>query len=197
MKIKCFLLEPTERQFQSLRRFTYSEFCPGTKSGHAASVPIEDADHNDDCVAWPRDDPRWPTRCSCGYVFQQTDEWQLFSWRQYRRADTGEVFSLHPTQSQPAPSGALWFATWFADVSQYCGLDGKSLIVRTPAGDWMVDSRANNCTLPNDNEHKCWCRHGDAPNITVDKVGLTCAAGAGSIQCGNYHGFLRDGYLVD
>ncbi len=27
----------------------------------------------------------------------------------------------------------------------------------------------------------------------VDKNGLTCAAGAGSIQAGDYHGFLRDG----
>jgi hypothetical protein len=39
-------------------------------------------------------------------------------------------------------------------------------------------------------------RHGEAPNITVDKNGVTCGAGAGSIQCGSYHGFLRNGELV-
>lgn len=33
--------------------------------------------------------------------------------------------------------------------------------------------------------------------ITVDKNGTTCAAGAGSISAGPYHGFLRNGQLVD
>lgn len=44
--------------------------------------------------------------------------------------------------------------------------------------------------------HKCWCRHGEAPNFTVDKNGVTCIAGAGSIQIGNYHGFLQNGFLT-
>jgi len=57
----------------------------------------------------------------------------------------------------------------------------------------MIDSRASNCTLPDDNVHKCWVRHGEAPNFTVDKNGATCAAGAGSIQTSNWHGFLRNG----
>lgn len=47
--------------------------------------------------------------------------------------------------------------------------------------------------MPDDAEHRCWIRHGEPPLITVDKNGLTCAAGAGSIQCRDYHGFLRDG----
>jgi hypothetical protein len=61
----------------------------------------------------------------------------------------------------------------------------------------MIDSRASNCTLPNDREHKCWIRHGTPPDLTVDKNGKTCAAGAGSIQLGNYHGFLRNGHLEE
>lgn len=53
-----------------------------------------------------------------------------------------------------------------------------------------------NCTMPYDYEHRCWVRHGEPPAITVDKQGHTCAAGAGSIQCGSYHGFLEDGALT-
>jgi hypothetical protein len=71
------------------------------------------------------------------------------------------------------------------------------LCVRTPGGDWVIDSRASNCPLKEDNTHKCWPRQGTAPSITVDKAfGNTCGAGGGSIISGNYHGFLRDGFLV-
>lgn len=71
------------------------------------------------------------------------------------------------------------------------------LCVQTPGGVWQIDSRASNCGLPYDYDHRCWVRHGDPPNITVDKDGKTCAAGAGSIQCGTYHGFLQGGALTD
>lgn len=74
--------------------------------------------------------------------------------------------------------------------------DGPVLSVMTPGGVWRIDSRASNCTMPYDYEHRCWVRHGTPPLVTVDKDGNTCAAGAGSIQCGDYHGFLRDGKLV-
>jgi hypothetical protein len=72
-------------------------------------------------------------------------------------------------------------------------------MVRCPNGsDWHVDGRASNCTMPTDKVHKCWVRHGDprASNLTVDKNGFTCAAGAGSIQAGDYHGFLQAGVLT-
>lgn len=74
--------------------------------------------------------------------------------------------------------------------------DGRWLVVRLPNGhDWCIDSRCNNCTRPNDNAHRCWIRHGEPPNITVDKNGVTCSAGGGSIQSGDFHGFLRNGVL--
>lgn len=42
---------------------------------------------------------------------------------------------------------------------------------------------------------RCWVRHGEPPIVTVNKDGLTCAAGAGSIGIGGgeryYHGFLQ------
>lgn len=45
--------------------------------------------------------------------------------------------------------------------------------------------------------HKCWVRHGTPPRVTVDKDGLTCGAGAGSIAVPGYHGHLQNGYLTD
>lgn len=95
--------------------------------------------------------------------------------------------------SKDLPIGSMYFT----DYDYYHkGEDGRTLWVKLPNGDmWCVDSRASNCTKPEDTEHRCWVRHGEAPNITVDKVGNTCSAGAGSIQSGSYHGFLRNGYL--
>lgn len=110
----------------------------------------------------------------------------------YRRTDTGEERALREWQSVP---GGMYFAPWMSDYKDWVGTDGRSLIVITPGGAWNVDSRASNCTLPSDTEHKCWVRHGEAPEITVDKNGKTCGAGAGSIAQKNYHGFLRNGYL--
>lgn len=110
----------------------------------------------------------------------------------YKRTDTGEEMYL-----SDAPVGAIWRAEWYEDMKELCGEDGKSYIVKTPGGDWAIDSKASNCTKPDDNLHKCWCRHGEAPNFTVNKVGNTCAAGAGSIIIGKYHGFLRNGELTD
>lgn len=74
---------------------------------------------------------------------------------------------------------------------------GPVLSVMTPGGVWRIDSRASNCGSPYDYDHRCWVRHGEPPAITVDKDGKTCVAGGGSIQCGDYHGFLRDGALTD
>lgn len=46
--------------------------------------------------------------------------------------------------------------------------------------------------------HKCWVRHGTPPGevVHVDKNGITCGAGAGSIAIPNWHGFLHNGELV-
>lgn len=127
--------------------------------------------------------------CDCGDLSCGT----MVTRSLFRRADTGELVTL-----QEAPPGAMWDATWFNDDPAYTGADGISLVVRTPGGTWMVDSRCGNCGLPEDDVHKCWVRHGDPRlpgQIHVDKAGVTCPAGAGSIQCGSYHGFLHHGVL--
>ena len=86
---------------------------------------------------------------------------------------------------------------------------------------WYVDGRASNCTVPckcgqsyaahyedqtgkcdgykpaDDGAHRCWIRHGEPPLVTVNKQGVTCGAGAGSIVSpSGWHGWLRDGALV-
>jgi hypothetical protein len=114
----------------------------------------------------------------------------------YRRTDTGKIVG---TLSE-VPIGAMWYADWYPD--DFCNPQlgsGKALVVKTPGGDWLVDQQASNCTMPDDvhqKEHHCWIIHGTPPNITVNKNGATCKAGGGSIAQANWHGFLRDGYLV-
>jgi hypothetical protein len=90
-------------------------------------------------------------------------------------------------------AGAMWLAVWYPKNFTWVNETGPHLIVKTPGGEWDIDSRASNCTMPEDKLHRCWIRQGIAPAITVNKQGLTCDAGAGSIAVGNYHGFLIQG----
>jgi hypothetical protein len=110
------------------------------------------------------------------------------------RSDTGE---RHERNCEFG-AGAMWFATWYGPkYSEWQNQAGPPLIVRCPGErDWNIDSRCSNCGLPDDRLHRCWVRHGEPPNITVDKAGVTCSAGAGSIVLPNWHGFLRNGELV-
>lgn len=77
------------------------------------------------------------------------------------------------------------------------GCEGRHVWAVLPDGHaWDIDARASNCTRP-DEPHHCWVRHNDPETetaiFTVDKDGDTCAAGAGSIDDGTYHGFLTNG----
>jgi hypothetical protein len=207
-RIKCFMLESTGKVSVSLRRYSESSsidknICPVNGSYHNARVLIEEEPvirdekgyvDNGSKSAPPHNDPRWPAQCACGYVFSESDEWQRFTEEIYKRVDTGEELHL-----RDAPSGAMWYAWWLDDM--YTPQGEHNLVVKTPGGEWTVDGQANNCTMKDDMmqvKHHCWIRHGEPPNVTVSKEGgPTCGAGAGSIQCNNYHGFLRNGYLED
>jgi len=205
MGIKCFWLEPTDKRALYLRRFVFSErglVCSSNPLGiHNASVRIEDVPAEYEEQEGRRyltevipetfqDDPRWPLSCTCGYQFQGADEWRVSQDGLYRRSDTSQVIPL-----RDAGPGAMWNADWMSGIWQ--GDDGRCLVVKLPNGsDWVIDSQASNCTMPDDHDqkrHHCWIRHGEPPLITVDKEGVTCGAGAGSIQSGDYHGFLRNG----
>ena len=209
MSVKCFMVHETTRFRATLRRFTFSSVtdCPGRpKCGHDASSAeigvLEGYRRPDGC--WdlaeierantpPRDDPRWPTKCdACDYRFASEDHWQLFTDHIYVD-DAGKEYSLR----KPVP-GMMWHSDWGGEWMK--GPDGKSLHVCCPDGhEWCIDARASNCTKKDDagpfgKAHRCWCRHGTPPLVTVDKVGLTCAAGGGSIMSPRgYHGFLRAG----
>ena len=107
--------------------------------------------------------------------------------------ELGREFHLgdHPsieqdwTTIQPAPIGAMWGCDWFAGCHESSGLrydrnpDGLVLCVRCPGGDWLIDG-------PSDSGGS-WSRTGVAPNITVTP----------SILQPRYHGWLRDGHLVE
>jgi hypothetical protein len=192
--------------------------CPLPWGYHDASViigeqpetgqPISDPDHLPELgyfTAPTKDDLRWPTHCSCGYAFQANDRWQVFTEPLYRATDGHWEGPL-----RDAPVGAMYNAEWMADLEMFRGPDGLSLHVVTPGGPWCVDQEASNCTRTQYEDagegsrrwtgrsHYCWVRHGDprTGNIHVDKSGDTCAAGAGSIIIGGYHGFLHNGELT-
>lgn len=202
MTVRCFMLEPIERAQVGLRRYTHWDKSPDQHHYHSALNQISECFSR--IVMEPdgqwvfrhveplmpsHQDPRWPTHCKCGYGFLESDEWQVFTRTLYRRSDTGELTTI-----DDAPPGAMYDALW---IPWWGGPDGLSLMVKCPNGaSWWIDGRASNCTMPDDDTHRCWIRHGDPPRITVDKAGVTCAAGAGSIQAGDYHGFLRDGVFT-
>lgn len=102
------------------------------------------------------------------------------------------------TDSGKAEPGDLYWSTSYHDSIDKCYIwdncTGPHLTGVLPNGHhWDIDSRCSNCTRPDDKTHRCWVRHGEVPNIHVDKNGDTCSAGAGSIFSGNWHGFLHNG----
>ncbi len=214
MPTKVFFIEPTDRERQWLRRYSYPRRCsakPDTGchamfelgEGDVLYTPDGYIDATKRKPKPPKDDPRWPMACQdCGMPFEPADEFQLFTRQIYVRPDTG-----FRCTTEEAPIGACWDAWWISerrkDGPTGCGYmigdDHRSLVVRCPDGhDWHVDARASNCTMKEENTHHCWVRHGQPEDGTlhVDKAGHTCAAGAGSIDTGKWHGFLHGGELT-
>lgn len=216
MPTKVFWLKETKRVKVWLRR--YRSQCPKGKKGETCEAELvlyesapahlwgryghaKDADrkvwHTFDSKI-RKNDRMWSLmRCErCGGKFDRTDAKQLWAEHLYRGAPDGK---LHTHRDPPA--GAMWDAWWMPRKRPWVGPDGITLMVQLPnLWTWHVDGPCSNCTLPNDREHYCWTRKGDprTGNVDVGKhYGRTCSAGAGSIQAGNYHGFLRDGYLTD
>lgn len=114
----------------------------------------------------------------------------------WRRVDTGE----EKETVHQFGIGAMWQAIWYPKNMTWDNETDPHLIVCCPNGDdgvrdWDIDSRAKNCGLPSERLHRCWVRHGVAPLLTVDKNGVTCDAGAGSIALPKWHGFLTNGVL--
>jgi hypothetical protein len=194
--VRCFLISENGNEWRYLRTYG-GNGCKANSGGyHNAMLPQADGPSDN---SWNTQDKKsyvdmFPKICECGHTFSDAEKHeQFFSVDQYVCADKpGELFNI-----RQAPPGAIWRNSWYEDMPSMCGTDGKSYTARTPDGwDWHIDGTASNCGSPNDKIHKCWCRHGEAPNFTVDKVGNTCSAGAGSIQTKSWHGFLKEGYFT-
>jgi hypothetical protein len=188
-RIQCFLIEPTARTERTLRRFTLGENkCSGKYGYHNASTPFGEGKCHMDTTdtgykVWkwddeveepPHDDPRWPRTCDCSYLFQPEDTFQVFREVIYVRMDTGVEMTL-----RNCPPGAMWDADWYPEK----GSDGKALCVALPPGggddSWHIDGYAKGGGK--------WTRTGTVPNVTANP----------SILTPRYHGWLRDGWLVE
>lgn len=187
--ITCFLITATNRAYRFLRRLTLGDgiVCPLSPHGygHSADAEIEpgplvlDADGHVIILEWPRDDPRWPQQCACGYVFQASDYWQCNQWTIYAGPD-GQEYSIHHSQlgtAKAAPPGSMWEAPWLADF--WHGDDGRCYVLRLPPDnhDWTIDGPATS--------GGGWTRTGEPPRITARP----------SILTPHYHGWLTDGVL--
>jgi len=224
MGVKCFYVEITDKCKVYLRRYSVDSFwkndikylklnplCIGNSGYspdfHNAEIlygiyPIPytaDKVTVDEFPMLDHNHPLWKhvAVCKCGYEFDEYDHYQMFVDDIYIDKANGREHSL-----RTRTPGMMWNAPWRLSFEKN-QVDGKYLCVICPDGlEWDIDSQARNCTMKTDNVHKCWIRHGTPPIITVDKAGLTCGAGAGSIQTyghkdgkdfGSYHGFLRNG----
>lgn len=227
MRVKTFFLTPVPLRRIALRRYRSTHIltpdgeslrnssCPLPWGYHDESTVVVDAEpqvenDHDALAARFADDPRWPTHCACGYAFQADDTKQVFDRQLHSGAPDGKLYTL-----QDAPVGAMWDAEWMrhGDTADgpWTGPDGMTLVVKTPGGDWVVDSECSNCTRTQYTQvdertrrwtgrtHYCWVRTGDPRTgvVHVSKDGNTCAAGAGSIGIGGFHGFLHHGELYD
>lgn len=189
-RIQCFLLVPTGNQRRSLRRFCFGqqETCPHGYHDASATLDVVPDTEEPTGDSWSHDDSRWPTKCDkCSYVFTEKDEWQLFHETEYRRSDTSE-----PTTLREASAGAMWWATWMSNspgsVHHQAQGGGPHLILKTPAGDWDIDSKSSNGSG--------WTRTGEPPLVVARP-----SIGVG--QPFQYHGFLggqggnEPGWLVE
>lgn len=213
--LTCVWLKRLGRERQELRRYSKAEGCVGPYKYHNADSWIGDfkstlnRDYEGDSTGMiDHKDPRWPTRCGrCDYQFVSTDHWQYNRTRLY--SYKGPYGHLVVT-IRNCPPGSLYDAKWLDGYDWAIGPDGIALHAVCPNGrHWHVDGQASNCTLPQQvpvpgkpgwttfvRNHYCWVRHGDPKHpstLHVDKAGVTCAAGAGSIVAGDYHGFLHYG----
>jgi hypothetical protein len=168
--------------------------CGGTPTPgyHNAMIHVCDSDKLEDWelggVIEDYEASKWPVKCDhCEAVVpNEGHNKQVF----HRR--------LYDTQSGLLEPGCLYWNTWFPRDFFWSNQEGPHLMCILPDGDeWNIDGRASNCTMPEEKTHRCWVRHGEVPNIHVDKNGHTCQAGGGSILSGGYHGFLQNGELTE
>lgn len=181
MPWRCFMVEPSEFGQRSLRR--YGPGCKGILGYHDAEVIIDQQfpmeGEGRGLLKGDYDgDPRWPKTCSCGYVFQPTDSWQMNEAKLYRGTADGKLYRL-----KDLPPGAIWRAPWLEGIKNnaYAAPDGKVWALKMPSGgEWLIYG-------PSSGGGK-WSVQGTLPRITA----------LPSIhEVGSYHGYVRDGVITD
>lgn len=149
----------------------------------------------------PPEDPMWPAvvcdRCGAIASAQAKNIHRMvFTTARYDTKESElQVGDMYYTEHEPGAEDC---------PGNWANCDGRHLnVICPPRWDWDVDSRASNCTMRDDQYHRCWVRHGDPEKneLHVDKAGRTCAAGAGSIlvpgsnNTVRWHGFLHHNFL--
>jgi hypothetical protein len=177
------IAEPTGRYRRSLRRYRFSGGVSCTEGAYCnASVDIGDVTdpagaHGDN---WPHDDQRWPSACEfCGQAFLSDDEWQRNDNQIYRLPDGAEFVFRH-SFGRAAPAGSMVRASWYDDFTEQAG---ESWIIALPdGGEWITTQSATGGGY--------WTVTGTPPGITATpSIWHNSPAG--------WHGFVRDGHLVD
>jgi hypothetical protein len=146
---------------------------------------------------------KWPTQCSdCGALVPMSESKSTIVG-QSATVVHRQVFTkrLYNTASGSPEPGDLYESHWHESGKciYWDNCSGQHLQAVLPNGDhWDLNSRASNCTMRQDRTHRCWIVSGDPRDGTVhvDKNGVTCAAGAGSIAVEGYHGFLHHGHFT-
>ncbi len=137
-------------------------------------------------------------------------------------ATTAPLYGEHLEQWRPLQPGDLFTADYYTPQLWGFEGNEIMWVLVLPNGDhWVLGSRASNCGSPckvcgvryrdhegtnhkkkaadghhyedRDPTHRCWVISGEPPMFTSNKQGRTCDAGAGSIQMGDFHGFLTNG----
>lgn len=203
MAVQTYWLERSGWGVPTLSAYTSHDEvpCPAHEYGHwgHARLPRQAEADYDSKALWADLATPWPTTCDyCGAVFNDGIWYRSSGFEHlYCRKDTGEELLL-----RDVTPGALYFAPWldriFTPQREHC------INVVLPDGStWTIDSCANNCPFKDTDysqqAHHCWVIEPDSDldHLTVSKNGVTCAAGAGSILTSQWHGFLRNGLLVE
>ena len=183
-------MAPSDHARVWLRRFLHDDegnACPAEYGYHNAMTAVadapcrisEDGTFDVDAPEIPDDDPRWPTTCECGFVFAEDDERQVHTETVWVAGDGREMIL------RDAPAGAMFDAFWMTGYGSVNGSGPAWTVVLPGSGDgrgrvWHMGFEATNCTRPGE-DHDCWCVHGEAPVLTVDKQPepgrSTCQAG--------------------
>jgi len=142
---------------------------------------VESAQPESHSLEWPKECDRCHSKFT-GEAMQSTMQELV-----YRTAD-GKDMTL-----SEAPVGAMWNErAGKKTVTE----DGLCIVVKTPGGNWCIDGPSwENGVMKA--EH-AWTRTGRPPNITANpSIHILTSGLDGSDRRTVYHGWLRDGVLID